>query len=276
MTRIGQPCADCSPPGPARRRIDGSACAILLCLTFSVATVPSAEPPAIAVNADLRHELLARQALMREPLLAPLNLGVRVHNHVAVLWGPVPSPELAGRALDLLKQVPELIEVRNELHVQTAENATAAVPPVPPPLRPLALQNGPRSPAPSTGILTGHSILFPQGSPSPAAHPEWRPPDQEAFAPAGPLLPAIVIPRPKAAETLEIDKGDWLIEAVTQIQRSEPRFRQLRVEVRGRTVRLDGEAPRWADVHDLAQRITRLAGVERLVLGEIRTTAGLP
>jgi hypothetical protein len=67
-----------------------------------------------------------------------------------------------------------------------------------------------------------------------------------------------------------MEEGEWLIEGVTRIQREDPRFRRLRAEVRGNVVRLTGESSHWADVHELARRIARLPGVERVMLGEIR------
>jgi len=251
--------------------------ALVLCLLSYPPLLRSAEPPAIAADADLRHELLARRALLRDPLLGPLNLGVRVHRHVAILWGPVPSAELAQRSVETLKQIPELSAVRNELQIQPPEPATPAVAP---PMRPPAVPAVPSTPAPSTGVLTKQSTLVAQGTPAPVGYPQWKPPDQAAFAPpdrqAGPLLPAIDIPRPSAAARAELEPGGWLIEAVTRVQRSEPRFGRLRPEVRGKTVRLDGTVERWADVYELAQRITRLQGVERVILGDIHTAAGPP
>jgi len=281
MTPERRPCTGCSPPAPVRgcREFAAWVVSLCFCLLSSLPVVLAAEPPAIGAGADLRHELLARQALLNDRVLAPLNLGVRVHKHVAVLWGPVPSADLGRRAVEVLKQLPELIEVQNELHVRPPEEAPPDVPPLPPPLRPLPLQDGPRPPAPSTGILTRHSTPLPQASPAPVEPPPWTPPDQAAFAPrqnAGPLLPFIDIPRPSTAATAASDQGEWLIEAVTRVQRSNPRFRQLRPEVRGRTVRLDGTVQRWDDAQELARRLTHLPGVEHVVLGDIRTASASP
>src|SRR5947207_6099690 len=47
---------------------------------------------------DLGHTIQARRLLLEDPDLAPLNLGVRVRNRVATLWGPVPSADLALKA----------------------------------------------------------------------------------------------------------------------------------------------------------------------------------
>jgi hypothetical protein len=57
---------------------------------------------------------------------------------------------------------------------------------------------------------------------------------------------------------------------VAALCRQDERFRQLRAEVHGRTVHLRGTAARWEDVHDLARRISRLPGVDRVALEDIR------
>ncbi len=235
-----------------------------LCLALALPVLAWAAPPAIHINTDLLHELRARQALLHDHDLAPLNLGVCVHDHVAVLWGPVPSLALRRRAVDVLKQLPELMEVRDELHVESHMEAAAAIAPVPPPRLP-PLPDRSRTPAPSAGRLMKHN------PPSPVGNLEWRPADENE-----PLLPAIAIPRPSPAAADDIGRGDWLIESVTRVQRSESRFRELRVEVRGKTVHLAGTVQRWSDAQDLARRITRLAGVDRVVLGDIRAVVGSP
>src|SRR5262249_9560844 len=67
---------------------------------------------------DLRHEVLCRQVLADDPALRPLNLIVRVTDRVATLQGPVPTRELARRALQTLRKLPELREVRDRMMVQ--------------------------------------------------------------------------------------------------------------------------------------------------------------
>jgi hypothetical protein len=73
------------------------------------------------------------------------------------------------------------------------------------------------------------------------------------------------VPASAASETAEP-----LIETVTRVQRADGRFQHIRPEVRGGVVRLNGEAARWTDVHELARRLARLPGVERVLLGELR------
>jgi hypothetical protein len=256
-----------------------------LCLVLAMPPCGQAEPPPMTTNADVLHELRARQALLHDRQLAPLNLGVCVHEHVAVLWGLVPSTALERRAIELLQQLPELIEVRSELHVESSQETAPPAAPLPPLAAPFTLpappepgeesklkepppaaRKRPRAPVSSPGILTKQSGTLPKNSPSPVGYPQGSSAETEA-----PLLPAIAIPQPATATTDDIRSGEWLIEAVTRVQRSEPRFRQIRAEVRGGTVRLDGTVERWSEAYELAERLRQLTGVERVVLGDIHT-----
>jgi hypothetical protein len=79
---------------------------------------PLPSPPnAAAAERDMAHTIQVRRLLLLDPELAPLNLGVRVRNRVATLWGPVPTAELGFKAEARLRTLLELIEVRNELIV---------------------------------------------------------------------------------------------------------------------------------------------------------------
>src|SRR5260370_9345886 len=77
---------------------------------------------------DLEHTIQARQALLRDPELAALNLGVRVRNRVAVLWGPVPSVEMGFKAEICMRGLIEFREVRNQLSVNDEDTPPANPP----------------------------------------------------------------------------------------------------------------------------------------------------
>ena len=96
----------------------------------------------IDIDRDVLHTVAARRALYQDAQLAPLNLGVKVRNRVAVLWGPIPSLELARRAVEVLKALPELVAVQSELEI------------VPDDDRPLFLPEAGRLPAGPAGTLT--------------------------------------------------------------------------------------------------------------------------
>src|SRR5205085_7237670 len=68
-----------------------------------------------------------------DPQLGPLDLGVQVSSRVAVLWGPVPSRELAYRAEQRLRTLYDLVEVRNRLTIDSDGAAPWALPHPDPP-----------------------------------------------------------------------------------------------------------------------------------------------
>jgi hypothetical protein len=206
------------------------------------------EPGDRAAYRDLRHTMLARAALLKDPVLAPLNLGVRVQNHVAVLWGPVPTAALKERAEQVLRRVPELLRVRNELHVQEPQEVAPQY--LPEHLPPAAVAPGVRwrdaLPARRSSALDFTS---------PAENVRLKP----------------ALPGPAADDDGADVTALPLDQAISQVQRREARFQGLRAEVRGSRVHLSGTAARWQDVYDLAAALTRLPGVERVILEQIRT-----
>jgi hypothetical protein len=193
---------------------------VLLLGRLSLGPLAAQEPTGLAQHEDVRYTLLARQALGRDPLLAPLNLGVRVHRRVAVLWGPIPSTALKARAEQVLRQLPDLLDVRNQLHVVVPDQGPPQY--LPETLPPAVSGSGP-----------------------------WR-----AFA-----LPA---------ENVRLRPS--LEQAIDRLRGQEPRFAGLRAEVRGSQVRLSGTVCQLQDAYDLAAAISRLPGVDRVTLDEVRST----
>src|SRR5947209_18381545 len=110
------------------------ACFATVCLLLPAAAARAQD----AIDGDIWHTLLARTALAKDEQLSPLNLGVRVRNRVATLWGAVPSPELAKRAVERLKALEDLREVRNQMDLDE-EGLAPPRPAVRPPYLPESL-----------------------------------------------------------------------------------------------------------------------------------------
>src|SRR5262245_4100572 len=104
---------------------------VWLCVSAAcVALALAASVTSTAAGADSRdvvHTLLARRALLQDGRLAPYNLGVKLQNREVVIWGTVPSAELAKRAEDLVRAVPEFVHVRSEVRIDPFEGL-----PIPP------------------------------------------------------------------------------------------------------------------------------------------------
>jgi hypothetical protein len=107
--------------------------------SFALTAVLSAFPPPEATGeralADLIFTVKACQRLQQDEVLAPHSVGVRVRNRIAILWGPVPSVEVALRAEAKLRAMIEFVDVRNELIVMADDWRESGTPRVVPPLR---------------------------------------------------------------------------------------------------------------------------------------------
>lgn len=225
-------------------------------LVASIAPGLAAAGPADDLR-DVQTAILARQALQDDPLLAPHNLGVRVRDGVAVLWGPVPSKELAERATARLRKLPQLRGVRNELFLDPWGDLPVAITtPVRPPVQP-----------PET-ILTAKPAQPPPAKPA----PPWMPVNQGAAKPPPPVqakTPSVQFQEPKAPAPS--DSPADILAAVRRLQRGEDRFRRVTVTVHDGTVYLGGVIYRWADIHELSRAVARVPGVDHVVLRGVRS-----
>src|SRR5262245_29730772 len=105
---------------------------LTIAVLASISAAGRAAPPQVSMT-DVLQTMQACQKLQEDELLAPLNVGVRVRGRVAVLWGPIPTAELALRAEQRLRQMIDLIGVRNELIVMPEDLRDVRVPQAPPP-----------------------------------------------------------------------------------------------------------------------------------------------
>jgi osmotically-inducible protein OsmY len=208
-----------------------------------------------AAVVDLRYTVLARQALDEDKDLAALDLGVRVRNRVATLWGPVPTAELERRAVARLTRIAELAGVRSEMHVDPeavpSKRGLPARPEAP-------LANGPRSVPPSRGVL-----MKTPGKPAVAAEPAAQKTPAKAPGVDG-------LSQPSSVKLLTPTSTAAIEAAVRQLQQGE-RFRRIRFQVREGQVHLSGVVHRWQDLHELSRAIGRIPGVQRVILHDVQT-----
>ncbi len=242
--------------------------------------VPAAAgtPPANAERdayRDLQLTVHARKALQQDPALAPLNLGLRVRGGEARVWGPVPSEELIARALERVRAVQGILKVRNELHVAPAEKEPEPLLVPQTPAEPQRTASASPDPVSgSLGALTGRTIkaseVYPDAVLAPPAGGVALGPPVPLDAPA---VPGIQAERPEPAKTEEPSVAapraapptEPLSVAIDRVRRSDPRFRGLRLDVRGTAVTVSGSPERGDDVMALAGVLSRLPGVGRVV-----------
>jgi hypothetical protein len=216
--------------------------------------------------------LQARRALLLDPDLAPLNLGVSVHGGVATLWGTAPSVDLAVEAAALLRQLPDLAEVRNELEVDSLLTVDMEPPPPPPLRRPHSQQEALAATdrqGPAPGALAGRADRGPApgaAQPLPRATPAPPGDSVSLLAP----VPLSGQPAPAPRPPVPASPGLTLAQRVVQLRDQEARWHRIQVEVRDRAVILHGVVARGEDLMDLARGVSRLPGVERVVLGNVQ------
>lgn len=228
----------------------------LLAVLLGAAAAHAADP-----LLDVQHTVLARQALQDDPLLRPHNLGVRVRDRVAVLWGPSPSKELGERAAAVLRKLPQLREVRNELFLDPWAEPAA---PLPQPVRPPVQQQ-----QPPPAVFAGQTKAPPNSGKPPL---EWIPVKQSPPKTADPPVqlekPSLQKEAPKPPSPPPPVQD--ITEAVRRLQRGDERYRRVAFEVDGRAVYLSGVAYRWQDIHELSRAVSAVPGVERVILRGLR------
>jgi hypothetical protein len=102
----------------------------------------------------------------------------------------------------------------------------------------------------------------------PATVPE-PPPRDDGNAPLKgiSLMPPIVLGPPRIEPSPE---SGSLIDRIRQLQDREPRFRLIHVTVKSGTVHLGRAGARREDLFDLAQLVSRLPGVDRVLIADPR------
>lgn len=209
----------------------------MFALIFTCVTVPAwTQPPTIIGDPrlDSRHTLQARRLLLEDPDLASFNIGVVVTNRVAVLWGPVPSAEVAFRAQVCLKAMVDLVKVKNETFVSDLSEPMRKPLKIDVPPQMLPDKVPPKLPMDARPIIGAPGVLT-------------------AKKPAVEVLP------PAPAEPS-------LTDAIRSFLSSDPAFRKVEFAVKERRVYLkatdnDGDA-----LHEAARGISRLPNVEGVVL----------
>lgn len=225
---------------------------------------------------DVWLTLRSRRALAEDAELAPLNLGVVVRDRVATLWGPVPSAEMGFKAEVILRTLYELKAVRNELEVSDDPAPAAGVlnvpaaPLLPPAPLPPALPRRPlRELMAPPGIHTGSEPPLVRPLPPPPPRPLAQPVPKVEVE-----LPSIALPgsdapharMPRAPE--QADSRPQLERAIRAVIDGNTAYRQVRFGLRGQRVYLRG-AGQDADVlHELARVLSRLPGIEGVVVVE--------
>jgi hypothetical protein len=235
---------------------------------FAAATWLGVVGHGLAIDPPLDLKLVnkAQTALTQVPELNGFLLGVEVKDRVAVVFGTLPSAELDRRAVDVLKKIPDFRAVRSDVRIDP-EKKPFVEPGSPSRFRPDAYPPY-QSTIPTGSLMKGP----PKGEPPSTDHRRadaaplaWQ------YAPGqGPRDEPAPTPAAGNGNVVAVDLS--LDQAILVIRQGNPRFAGVRHELRSRVVSLSGTVATWDDVMDLARAISRLPGVERVVVAEVRTT----
>jgi osmotically-inducible protein OsmY len=230
--------------------------AVAVACGIAVPPLVATESPSVTegVFADCRLTIFARQALQQDPLLSGFNLGISVNGRAARLWGAVPSMDLSTRAEKLVAEVPGIGTVKNELRVEKATHADNGthVKSLSPP-KPFMPSPKVERPTNASATLTG------SGPPTAAAAPI-----QTAAVTLKPPVPRAI---PMGTERPQQSDLETHLRNIVQRDR---RFQHVGLDVNCGVVYLRGGIKRWSDLLELAQVVSRVPGVQRVILNEMR------
>lgn len=206
----------------------------------------------------------ARRAVMKDDQLSSLNLGVSVRDRVATIWGTLPSAEVGKRAEEMLKKINGIASVVNECKIVPAANPVPQQ--VADAVKRLQGDEGVDSKPPSPpAATTGRQVVA-----KPA--PEMLPPrpvheTHETRLPAiGP--PAAVLLQPVFTSNVR-EAG---FNSIEKARESEPRFKDLSLEVKGGVVKISGRVSSLKDALDLAEKLNAIPDVRQVILGNVQET----
>ena len=252
--------------------------AVVILMLSAVSSVRGGQGRTIGDPArDVRQTMQARKLLLDEPELAQINIGVIVTDRVAVLWGPVPSPEVAFRAELCVRTMIELVEIRNELFVSELLEPIRTplkidIPPLfLPDQMPPKLPVEPRPTFGAPGLLMGQDNA---GAKKPVAQPASKPKKTLAEIKALPAAPLPVLWLPQASEaSRKVTEAAGMSEAERELAaairtflQSKSTYASVRFAVEDRRVYLK-TADQDSDVlHEAARGIARLPNVEGVIL----------
>jgi osmotically-inducible protein OsmY len=234
----------------------------LLAIAAGVHAGDKTPAPFARAGEDLMVASHVRAALRKEERLQPLIPHVSVTNGIAHISGPVPSDELKKRAVEIASKVDGVLKV------EAGDLYLAKVAPRPPLLTlPLESDKPTQTQSASPNSLSGALGTLTASDPIPSASPSSSPQrvtlmaPEAVAAPARPTEPARLTTHPRTPPP-----ATSLPTALEHLRRSDARFRTIRTEVQGTTVRVLTGTAAGEQVMDFARAIRGLPGVQHVII----------
>lgn len=234
--------------------------------------------PTPVVESDRDLERKADAALAKVPELHRLNLIVSVVGRAAVVGGAVPDEAARARVEAVLRTVPGLTDVKVACWVPVAEDPLVAkvgqrltapvvggpTVPTPSPTPPPATSPPVPNPRPhsSTGVVTAQRVVPPTVDFRLLLDPVTSVgPQRPAQPPPYPTIPAPAVPTVPAEGPADVLAG---------LKAKSPRFAGLTVSMANGVATVSGSATDPAAAWEVAAAMRAAAGVDRVVIGELR------
>lgn len=249
--------------------------ALLLFTSPALAGLPP--PPSSPFDRirDLSVSVRARRVLKEDAELASLNLGVSVENGIASVWGPVPSTDVARRAISKLQNVRGVREVRTNFYSESPQVENL--------LGDLIQHRGAatRIDVGKPDLDSGKLLVKVQtpvpvvGSPGtePVSTPKIRIAGQPTTAVPTASVPRAAVPMaavPTATVSTRNDKGTpqspTLAERVIAVRRSDDRFATVGITISGTRLTVHQSSAPDDVIRDLLTQLRRVSGVSEIQL----------
>lgn len=211
--------------------------------------LPLPPPEAVRLINDATLTVRARRQINADAALARLNLGVRVRQGLAEVWGPAGAADLPGRVKARLLEVEGITEVRCRLYAASPRPDVLARQAGPPPL-PVVVVHAAKP--------LGSAVRSPV-SPNPEV------PTDKSVRPVrrteGDLVSRPAVPPPPPPEDQSA-----LREAIARLQRSHPSYRDVTVTLRDGKVLVKPAPGEAASATELAEKLRDVPHVGAVVL----------
>jgi osmotically-inducible protein OsmY len=233
--------------------------------------LPVSPEPVDSSMLDLELTLRARKALLVDDILARYTIGVNVHGRGAVLWGEVPSTDIAQRAEKTLGQVLGLTAVRDLLHVDSPSGARIHLP-VLAALQPLSPDPQPSKPEPGRPAA---SLVYREAPNKPASTGDiaWRPVERKTSETSQHASQQWVAPQQAPGMQRQSAEQDVasMAQAVEHLRQADDRFSRIKLRLSNGVVHVSGLIRHYDDLFELARSISQVPGVQNVVVEDVRT-----
>jgi hypothetical protein len=234
-----------------------------------------AGPPSNAVDdRDWQIAFQARKLFLKDPALAPLNLGVDVRDRVATVWGPVPSARDANRAVEMVRGMEGVTAIRNELRIEPDCNKSRASAALQPRLALTINKDDKSPPAPSDASWTpAHSASTPSKAGLHSSPWDRGPPSSSTSTKplamvdrTDPVSKHRMMPVTRV-QHLPLREAAPLATAIADLQERNADFAQIRYRIQGKLVFLFRTTSTSSDaVFRMAQALSELPEVEGVIV----------